>query len=134
MKDISNRLITLRNNKTQTEFAKDLGIDQTYISRYERGFVKPTTEFYLLLNKRLDVNINWLLTGEGPMYIESSSTKSADNYINRIKELETQLTNLRSSMQLVLNETWDKSEKRKSKKNCITPLNKYGLLNEFQKN
>jgi SOS-response transcriptional repressor LexA len=59
----------LRLNKNQ--LAMKLGIDNGNISRYESGKVKPNSDFYELLVKKFDnVNLSWLISGEGEMFIQ----------------------------------------------------------------
>jgi phage repressor protein C with HTH and peptisase S24 domain len=41
----------------------------TNISKYERGVSKPSAEVFEKLSQKLKVNINWLLTGEGEMFL-----------------------------------------------------------------
>jgi transcriptional regulator with XRE-family HTH domain len=86
METFTQRLSLLRGNSSQIEFAKFLGIEQTYISRYELGKVKPTSEFLSLLVEKTNVNLNWLLTGKGDMYITSNETKS--ELLKEIAELK----------------------------------------------
>lgn len=67
------RQVRLSQNLTQQEFADALGVLISTISKYERGKVRPTTEFFARLAERFDVNLNWLITGKGPMYAISDS-------------------------------------------------------------
>jgi transcriptional regulator with XRE-family HTH domain len=49
---------------TQIEFAKLLGIDQTQLSRYEKGRTLPPTEMLLKLRTYSGRSIDWILTGK----------------------------------------------------------------------
>lgn len=51
-----------------TRFAETLGVLPNRLNQYLNGRRKPGGDFYQLLYKKLGVNINWLLTGEGPKY------------------------------------------------------------------
>ena len=62
-------------NLTQGKFADSLGVPLTTISKYERGEVKPTSEFLIKLSKIYGVNLNWLLTGEGTMFKSGSQDR-----------------------------------------------------------
>ena len=62
-------------NLTQGKFADSLGVPLTTISKYERGEVKPTSEFLIKLSKIYGVNLNWLLTGEGTMFKPGSQDR-----------------------------------------------------------
>ena len=68
----------------QTEFAKLLSIEQNKFSRYENGVHEFTDELKIrLVDKILSIyekriNINWLITGEGEMFL-SSQEKALEN-------------------------------------------------------
>ncbi len=73
---IQTRLKQLREalglNKNQ--LAVKLGIDNGNLSRYESGKVKPNSEFYeRLVDKFGAVNLSWLISGEGEMFIQKAS-------------------------------------------------------------
>ncbi len=54
----------------QEPFAKQLGTTQSVISNYEKGARLPSANFLKKLRETFQININWLLTGEGPMFLE----------------------------------------------------------------
>ncbi|MBS1494759.1 MAG: LexA family transcriptional regulator [Bacteroidetes bacterium] len=59
-------------NKNQ--LAGKLDIDNGNLSRYESGKVKPNSEFYeRLVDKFGNVNLSWLISGEGEMFIQKIS-------------------------------------------------------------
>ena len=64
------RLIRERIGITQAGLGDKLGIQSQHVSKYERGETVPTWENLIKLTESYDVNINWLLTGEGEMYID----------------------------------------------------------------
>lgn len=68
-----NRLILLRENfsKKQSEFAKMLGITQAFLSEIEKGKRNLSLNILLRLSS-LNVNLDWLITGEGSMFKEKS--------------------------------------------------------------
>lgn len=65
-------------NLKQTGFAKSLGMTQPNISRMVTGESKISVE---VLNRIIDtyknVNMHWLLTGEGAMFLAGPEEKSA---------------------------------------------------------
>ena len=63
---------------TQEEFAKKLNTTQAVISNYERGARIPTADFLNRLTETFHLNINWLLTGEGPMFREKEVRKEEE--------------------------------------------------------
>jgi len=68
-REVAKRLAEARGSVSQNRLAKEIGYAQQHINRYERGFVPKS---YTLLDKLArikNININWLLTGEGEKYI-----------------------------------------------------------------
>lgn len=63
------RLIRERIGITQAELGEKLGIQFQHVSKYERGETVPTWENLIKLIDLYDVNINWLLTGKGSMFL-----------------------------------------------------------------
>ena len=53
---------------TQKEFAEKFHLERQQILDIERGKTKISAETVLLIIKELDVNLDWLLTGEGSMF------------------------------------------------------------------
>ncbi len=53
---------------SQKEMADKINIQQAQYSRYEIG-TSPSTEILEKLIKQFNININYLLTGEGSMFI-----------------------------------------------------------------
>jgi transcriptional regulator with XRE-family HTH domain len=70
---LGERLRTVRERlgMTQKEFAKFLNVGIATVQRYEREERIPSGEFLKLLLDKCNVNINWLLTGEGSMFVKS---------------------------------------------------------------
>jgi transcriptional regulator with XRE-family HTH domain len=65
-KALGRRLRELRGfDLTQDEFAKELGISQSQLSKYERGTAAPPADILFFVKKRFRVSVDWLLTGEG---------------------------------------------------------------------
>jgi transcriptional regulator with XRE-family HTH domain len=66
LKTLGRRLRELRGiDLTQGELAKELGISQSQLSKYERGVAAPPADILFLIKQRFEVSIDWLLTGEG---------------------------------------------------------------------
>lgn len=53
---------------TQKEFAEKFHLERQQVLDIERGKTKISAETVLLIIKDLDVNLDWLLTGEGSMF------------------------------------------------------------------
>ena len=60
---------------TQEDMAKKLGISRESIVKYERGDIMPSQKFLKLLKYELEVNPNWILTGEGEMFLNDEKEK-----------------------------------------------------------
>ena len=85
---MNNRLKSLRKELglTQTEFAKTLGISQNFLSAIEHGESKISAELCLSLSK-INVDLNWLITGEGQMFrVTDSSMSSLPDEIKKIAQ------------------------------------------------
>ena len=75
---MAERLRELRNalGLTQEQFAKELGVSFATINRYEKGKRLPDAEFLQILIDRYRVNLNWLFTGKGPMFLMNSDKQA----------------------------------------------------------
>ena len=72
---IGNRLKLLRTKYlklSQEKLAEILGVKRNTLSNWERGENEMNYEAMLILHSKFGVNINWLLTGEGPMFVSHS--------------------------------------------------------------
>jgi len=84
------KLIRKALHMTQDEFSTILQVSKPTISRYETGDRCPDAEFLQILLNQYNVNVNWLLGGESPMFLDEYSdnrpVSSLENY-EEIKEL-----------------------------------------------
>lgn len=62
------RLIREVLNVSQTTFAAELDIPRTTLINYEKGISLPS-DLLLKLKEKWGINIDWLLTGEGEMFL-----------------------------------------------------------------
>lgn len=62
-------------NISQSKYAELTNTSQSNISKYERNELRPTLEFLSNLHEKLNVNINWVLTGKGGMLQNDSDTE-----------------------------------------------------------
>jgi transcriptional regulator with XRE-family HTH domain len=60
------RLAQVRGDRSQRQFARDLGVFQQNVNRYENG-TTPHTDFLITLALKEQVSIDWLLLGKGKM-------------------------------------------------------------------
>ncbi len=64
------RALRLHLKVSQTALAKKLNVKPSAISQIESGKIRPGNDTMLLLTKLCDVNLHWLLTGKGPMWVD----------------------------------------------------------------
>ena len=60
------RLAIVRADHSQRQFARDLGVFQQNVNRYESG-TTPHTDFLITLALKEQISIDWLLLGKGKM-------------------------------------------------------------------
>jgi transcriptional regulator with XRE-family HTH domain len=60
------RLAQVRGTRSQRQFARELGVFQQNVNRYESG-TTPHTDFLITLALKESVSIDWLLLGKGKM-------------------------------------------------------------------
>ncbi|UCE87816.1 MAG: helix-turn-helix domain-containing protein [Deltaproteobacteria bacterium] len=60
------RLAQVRGDRSQRQFARDLGVFQQNVNRYESG-TTPHTDFLITLALKEHVSMDWLLLGKGRM-------------------------------------------------------------------
>lgn len=65
-KKLPDRLAQVRGDRSQRQFARDLGVFQQNVNRYESG-TTPHTDFLITLALKENVSIDWLLLGKGRM-------------------------------------------------------------------
>jgi len=89
MYSIGKRLRAIREklNLKQEELASTLNSNQKSISRYEKDLTNINSEIIVKLVNNFKVNSNWLLTGQGEMFLEDSKSikkiiKGNNNIVN----------------------------------------------------
>ena len=65
-RSLPERLQKVRGNRSQRQFARDLGVFQQNVNRYESG-TTPHTDFLITLALKEGVSVDWLLLGKGKM-------------------------------------------------------------------
>jgi len=60
------RLAEVRGDRSQRQFARDLGVFQQNVNRYESG-TTPHTDFLITLALKENISLDWLLLGKGRM-------------------------------------------------------------------
>jgi len=96
------RLRALRKklNFTQKQFASMMGVIVQVYQRYEKGTLIPGSDKIIKLLEHLkSVNPSWLLTGQGPMFIEGE-IKRTDKEIQFFTKTSKRLSQLREHLHL----------------------------------
>ena len=65
-KKLPERIAQVRGGRSQRQFARDLGVFQQNVNRYENG-TTPHTDFLIILSTKENVSLDWLLLGKGRM-------------------------------------------------------------------
>ena len=63
-KKLPERIAQVRGDRSQRQFARDLGVFQQNVNRYENG-TTPHTDFLITLALKEQVSLDWLLLGKG---------------------------------------------------------------------
>ena len=102
---IGQRITALRKRLkiTQAEMAKLLDCRQPTVHDYEKGRIKPSIQAMQIIASTYKVNLNWLLTGEGEMFLPDALQEPM-KYADLEKMVEKKVTNLmKSEMSLYSN-------------------------------
>ena len=97
---IADRIAILRGQKTLNEFARENQTTPQNIHRYEKGR-NPSADFLASLASQ-GININWVLTGKGPVRLKKK--KNAKSEIVLASELETLPEELRDALRAAVRE------------------------------
>jgi transcriptional regulator with XRE-family HTH domain len=65
-KKLPGRIAQVRGDRSQRQFARDLGVFQQNVNRYESG-TTPHSDFLITLALKEKISIDWLLLGKGKM-------------------------------------------------------------------
>jgi transcriptional regulator with XRE-family HTH domain len=65
------RLARIRGERSQRQFAHNLGVFQQNVNRYENGTM-PHANFLLTLAVKEGISLDWLLLGRGRMHYDES--------------------------------------------------------------
>lgn len=81
---------------SENELARRLGISQSTLNGYTLGKRKPSYDLAeSVLNAFSDVSAEWLMRGEGPMYISDLPSTDHDDS-DEVIELKAEITRLRA--------------------------------------
>ena len=72
---------------TQKQFADALCLDAAQVSRIVNGKKEPSDTVYLLMKEKFDLNIEFLKTGEGNIFIDGTNEPLRSELKRQIKEM-----------------------------------------------
>jgi transcriptional regulator with XRE-family HTH domain len=93
---LQQRLKQIRSEKSLTveQMALLIGVPGRTISSYERGEHVPSAVYLALLNEHLQVNLNYLLSGKGSLFLSNDGSLQYEQLIREeynISERDMQL-------------------------------------------
>jgi transcriptional regulator with XRE-family HTH domain len=114
---VEKRLLLLINNLgiTKKKFAESINLSPGNISDWLsiKRNSQPSLTALSRICETYGVNLNWLLTGEGSMYLDQGSGDSNKDRVreDRIRELENQISSLKKNISLLQAECNELSKK-----------------------
>ena len=88
---------------SELQFAKRIGVPQSSVNGYLSGKNTPPTKFLTsVITEFSDVSAEWLMRGEGPMYISDIPT---DSDTDEVLDLKAEVTRLRAELAELREET-----------------------------
>lgn len=79
------KLLRKKIKLTQKELANILHINQSTIQAYENGKAFPSSKKLEILFREFNININWIITGEGEMFLELSKDELQKKFLENLK-------------------------------------------------
>ncbi len=64
---LGQRLIEIRGEERRVDYCARLGLSASTYGNYEKGDRLPDTDILAVIAEANDINLNWLILGEGPM-------------------------------------------------------------------
>ena len=78
------KTIRKRNNLTQTEFGKRIGVKGNTVTKNDTGLRIPSEAVILAICREFDVSERWLRTGEGVMLVERSADEKLAAFLGDV--------------------------------------------------
>lgn len=115
IKKLKDRIKQIRKNAklTQVEFGEKIGVKGNTITNYENGLRNPTDAVILSICREFNINEDWLRTGEGEMFIETSEDEQIAEFVGRAlsSKPETFKKRLILALSTLDDDEWDLLEK-----------------------
>ena len=101
-------------NLTSTKFADEIGVQRSSISHILSGRNKPSYDFIeKMLSAYPEINAQWLITGKGEMYNNTSIKSAEPNLFSQDKKLNTELSSRDLNIAKSFGNTQDLSDSEK---------------------
>ena len=89
-KTIAERVKSIRKTLklTQEELSQKINVSPTYICQVEKGKYKPNFDFLENISRELNVNLYWLIFGQGEMFLDPAILLELQSYNYYVKTEE----------------------------------------------
>lgn len=91
LKKVGGRLLEIRGSLTQGVIAKQMGISQNMVYRYEQGLSSPSFEYLAWASRHGGVAIDWIITGENPKVFADVYAKAQSRHGAPISDAQREL-------------------------------------------
>jgi transcriptional regulator with XRE-family HTH domain len=90
-KNLCGRFRKVRSKKglTQAKLAEVLDVSRSLIAQIDKYHAEPSKEIIIKIVMKLNINANWLLTGDGDMFLNNSN--DSEYYKEKIRYLKEKL-------------------------------------------
>lgn len=87
--------------KTSNSLAMDMGVTAPTIRKIEKGITLPSGKVLIYLSDNYNVNLNWLMSGGGDMFIDDSNEGGRKGSIpdEKIRHLEREIKLLEKAVE-----------------------------------
>jgi len=69
------------------KLSEKIDIPAMTLTNYERGERTPSAQLFIQLNTKLNVNLNWFVSGKGKMFNSSQLENISDDVLDTVKNL-----------------------------------------------
>jgi transcriptional regulator with XRE-family HTH domain len=69
------------------KLSEKIDIPAMTLTNYERGERTPSAQLFIQLNKKLNVNLNWFVSGQGEMFIAQENEELLSEVLNEVDRI-----------------------------------------------
>ena len=92
------RAVREKLNLSQDVIASEFGVSQKTVSNWDRGRNEPSIDFIRSFCSKYSVNINWLLAGQGEMFVNENCFCEKSIYYNTVDPEISEVVELLKNM------------------------------------